>query len=216
MQVLRSISKIFEAATSDKPHDNEVPKKVGDINTNSGGPPRVGKNHVPPPRVSTPDTTTEFNNPTNPSKVWQTPLNHQRHTRSNTPMTPIPEEVPRTRHKKATAGNRAPPITTLPRPPTPHDVPASTTGTPPRRSTRARAPRGPIFVSQAAVYHVLASALEDTTRLYTPTKMVKEREYDGTDSLHLDHVCNGVVHPVTGETITKYKQLIRDPITKAV
>lgn len=216
MQALRSISKMFEAATSTTPHDQVVPKKVTDSNTNSGGPPRVGKNHVPPPRVGTPNNTTESNSPTSPSKIWQIPLNHQRHTRSNTPMTPIPEEVPKARRKKATAVNRAPPITTLPRPPTPHDVPATTTGTPPRRSTRARAPRGPIFVSQAAVYHVLASALEDTARLYTPTKMVKEREYDGTDSLHLDHVCNGVVHPVTGETITKYKKLIRDPLTKAV
>ena len=30
------------------------------------------------------------------------------------------------------------------------------------------------------------------------------------------HVCNGVVHPVTGKTITKYKQLIQDPLTRAV
>ena len=31
-----------------------------------------------------------------------------------------------------------------------------------------------------------------------------------------DEVVNGVVHPVTKETITKYKQLIADPITRKV
>eukprot|EP00804_Cyclotella_cryptica_P019092 CCRYP_014474-RA/>CCRYP_014474-RA protein AED:0.53 eAED:0.53 QI:0/0/0/0.5/0/0/2/0/121 len=29
----------------------------------------------------------------------------------------------------------------------------------------------------------------------------------------LEHVCNGVVHPVTKETITKYKKLANDPLT---
>ena len=31
----------------------------------------------------------------------------------------------------------------------------------------------------------------------------------------ISHVCNGVVHPNTGETITKYKTLINDPATRS-
>ena len=34
--------------------------------------------------------------------------------------------------------------------------------------------------------------------------------------LGLEHVCNGVVHPVTKETITNYKRLIQDPITREI
>ena len=29
-------------------------------------------------------------------------------------------------------------------------------------------------------------------------------------------MCNGVVHPITGETITKYKTLAKDPVTKKI
>jgi hypothetical protein len=32
----------------------------------------------------------------------------------------------------------------------------------------------------------------------------------------LDHYCNAVVHPVTGETITKYEKLANDPVTRDV
>ena len=114
-------------------------------------------------------------------------------------MTPIPEEVTKLTSAQAPAAAPSPKI-----------------GTSPRRSTCAQSQQGPIFVSQAAIYHVLASALEDTTRLYTLTKLHQERVYDGTDALNLDHAYNGVVHPVTGETITKYKQLIQDPFARAV
>jgi hypothetical protein len=32
----------------------------------------------------------------------------------------------------------------------------------------------------------------------------------------LEHICNGVVHPVTQETITKYEKLANDPIIQTV
>ena len=34
------------------------------------------------------------------------------------------------------------------------------------------------------------------------------------EPLNLEHVCNGVVHPITGKTITKYTKLANDPVTK--
>ena len=30
----------------------------------------------------------------------------------------------------------------------------------------------------------------------------------------IEHMCAPVVHPVTGETITKYQKLAQDPVTK--
>ena len=36
------------------------------------------------------------------------------------------------------------------------------------------------------------------------------------EELGIEHVCNGVVHPITKETITNYKKLINDPITREI
>ena len=51
---------------------------------------------------------------------------------------------------------------------------------------------------------------------HVPTTMLKQRiaEDKEADFDQLQQVCNGVVHPVTGETITKYKTLAKDPATK--
>jgi hypothetical protein len=35
-------------------------------------------------------------------------------------------------------------------------------------------------------------------------------------AINIDHFCAPVVHPITGETITKYQKLARDPITREV
>ena len=47
---------------------------------------------------------------------------------------------------------------------------------------------------------------------------MKELESIGerAEELGLEHVANGVVHPVTQETITNYKKLIKDPITREI
>ena len=35
-------------------------------------------------------------------------------------------------------------------------------------------------------------------------------------AVDIDHFCAPVVHPVTGETITKYKMLVNDPVTREI
>jgi hypothetical protein len=35
-------------------------------------------------------------------------------------------------------------------------------------------------------------------------------------AINVDHFCAPVVHPVTGETITKYQKLVKDPVTREV
>eukprot|EP00804_Cyclotella_cryptica_P002894 CCRYP_009400-RA/>CCRYP_009400-RA protein AED:0.36 eAED:0.34 QI:0/0/0/1/0/0/4/0/453 len=53
------------------------------------------------------------------------------------------------------------------------------------------------------------------TNVFTPTKHSTENPSFVFDA-HLEHVCNGVVHPVTKETITKYEKLANDPLMQEV
>ena len=43
---------------------------------------------------------------------------------------------------------------------------------------------------------------------------LKERVKESEANVHPEHMANGVVHPVTKETITKYKKLISDPLLR--
>ena len=43
---------------------------------------------------------------------------------------------------------------------------------------------------------------------------LKDQVAESKVNLDPEHVVNGVVHPVTKETITKYKKLINDPILR--
>eukprot|EP00804_Cyclotella_cryptica_P022272 CCRYP_018126-RA/>CCRYP_018126-RA protein AED:0.26 eAED:0.24 QI:0/0/0/1/0/0.33/3/0/620 len=51
--------------------------------------------------------------------------------------------------------------------------------------------------------------------MFTPTKLNKQQHVFMVDT-ELDHVCNGVVHPITKETITKYEKLANDPTLQGV
>ena len=85
--------------------------------------------------------------------------------------------------------------------------------TSPHRSTRPRSSRLPIFVSQSAVNHVLSNAIEGNLPHTIPTKILKSRDPPISYMDPLDTVCCAVVHPITGEVITKYKTLAEDPVT---
>jgi hypothetical protein len=122
--------------------------------------------------------------------IWKTLCIHQRCNRKNTPIPTIPKVVP----------------------PEPATKPAVQPQ--PRLSTRTRAPKSLIYVSQAAIYNFLGSALEDNTQIYTPLSIQKLRKDNRL--CEIEHTCNGVVHPVTGKTTTKYKTLIKDPLTRLV
>ena len=50
--------------------------------------------------------------------------------------------------------------------------------------------------------------------MYVPDKLQQERNKTKIRDFDLQEVCNGVIHPVTGETITKYKTLANDSTTK--
>ena len=83
-----------------------------------------------------------------------------------------------------------------------------------RHQTNIITPTSPIFVSQAAVYEFLGSTLEPSKTIIMPLSIQKEIMKNNTQNFDLQDVCNGVVQPVTGEPITKYKTLANDPTTK--
>ena len=89
--------------------------------------------------------------------------------------------------------------------------------TPPtRRSPRThmRTTNQPTNIAMAAIYHFLGNAIAQQHNYTIPDNIQKLRTETKTESFHLQDVCNGVVHPVTGETITKYRQLANDTILK--
>eukprot|EP00804_Cyclotella_cryptica_P012648 CCRYP_016913-RA/>CCRYP_016913-RA protein AED:0.31 eAED:0.31 QI:0/0/0/1/0/0/3/0/469 len=51
--------------------------------------------------------------------------------------------------------------------------------------------------------------------MFTPTKLTKHKPVYTVDT-QLEHVCNGVVNPITKETITKYETLANDPTLQDV
>jgi hypothetical protein len=55
----------------------------------------------------------------------------------------------------------------------------------------------------------------DTINAFTPTKYNTHQPVFTVDA-QLEHICNGVVHPVTKETVTKYKKLANDPLLQTV
>ena len=74
----------------------------------------------------------------------------------------------------------------------------------PRRSLRT-----PRIISQSAISHMCANTFTFLDA-FTPLKLKENR-----NMVDIEHVCNGVVHPVSGEVITNYKKLIADKLLKS-
>ena len=97
--------------------------------------------------------------------------------------------------------------------PTPRDA-----TTPTRRSTRIlqrTQQLGPASISPDALYHVAGLGYTDAPLWSVPTKLEDEK-LQLKMPIDLQEMCNGVVHPVTNETINKYEKLIAEPLLKDV
>eukprot|EP00804_Cyclotella_cryptica_P018372 CCRYP_015481-RA/>CCRYP_015481-RA protein AED:0.17 eAED:0.17 QI:0/0/0/1/1/1/2/0/862 len=163
---------------------------------------------APPPRVSTPSTSVD---PTDPTNLRTQRFVHQRHTRSNTPMT-TPSEDTSThtsrRQTKSTHDHNMPNYITQ------DDINAVTIKPP--SGFIAQSTHTPCNIKAHALYHVVSNLLNTTsTTAYTPTKHSTDTQSFTFDA-QLEHTCNGVVHPVTKETITKYETLANDPLMENV
>ena len=174
--------------------------------------------HITPPllqRVSDTPRMTTANNPTS-KRVLQTKIRtHKRTTRGNIPgalpmiIRPNIIEhindtvIPSTKRVRITKS---------------HTKRANASATTPRRSTRLRhiAPpanvrfRNSRIISQEAINLLLMDDIENDWSQFTPLSLrpqpIHQRNYA--------HYAMPMVHPVTGETITSYKKLMKDPVTR--
>ena len=129
-------------------------------------------------------------NPTATHITRTAPRVHLRHTRNNVPPTSTPIET--------TTAAPAPWVATPP-----NNEPTTIQDTlEPRRSPRI-ALQSPRLYSNAAL-----AALR--TQTYAP--LPNSHAIPWT----CEHFCAPVIHPVTGESITKYKKLVDDPITQHI
>ena len=69
-------------------------------------------------------------------------------------------------------------------------------------------PRAPASISPQALYSYFSNAVFDTPEWPIPNNLVNE-ELPTTPQIDIEEYANGVVRPVTKETITKYKTLMR-------
>jgi hypothetical protein len=76
-------------------------------------------------------------------------------------------------------------------------------------------PSTPASISTQALYRVIGDTYYQAPSSSVPRRLEQSR-LTLTPEVDLEEVCNGVVHPVTKETITKYKKLIAEPLIRDV
>ena len=76
-----------------------------------------------------------------------------------------------------------------------------------QQSIRVQSPRGGASISKSAVYSVLGNAFLADLPQFVPG-ILQNSKLVFTPPPDIEEQCNGVVHPVTNETITKYKKMI--------
>jgi len=84
---------------------------------------------------------------------------------------------------------------------------------PPSPPLRMQTPRGHASISRQALYHVINLAF-NVPPTYTIPRALLESPDRFWHIIDIEEVCNGVVHPITKETITKYPELMHDPLLK--
>ena len=118
----------------------------------------------------------------------------------------VPKAAPRRSPRHQAAQANTPPSTSPPPPPTPR-----------RERARSNMQRSAAIISQEAVNLVTARVFDDESDIFTPNALMStDVDLDKQAVPHLELFCAPVVHPETGETITKYKALIKDPLLREI
>jgi hypothetical protein len=86
---------------------------------------------------------------------------------------------------------------------------------PRKPNTRPTYAGTPCSITADALYHVLGKSLSENWSTFCPHRINRNNPYD-LSQYEVCHEANGVVHPVTKETITKYEKLMNDPHTMRV
>jgi hypothetical protein len=82
----------------------------------------------------------------------------------------------------------------------------------PRRSTHLISNRTPCNISCKALYHIIKLGFANAPAISIAQKLTHNQYTDPV--IEIEEYCNGVVHPVTKETITHYRKLIKDPVLR--
>jgi hypothetical protein len=82
----------------------------------------------------------------------------------------------------------------------------------PQCSTLLISNRTPCNVMCQALYHIINLGFANAPATSIPCKLT-HNQYTGP-VIEIEEYCNGMVHPLTKETITHYRKLIKDPLLK--
>jgi len=94
------------------------------------------------------------------------------------------------------------------------EMPTTRSSTRPRRSTRLITNQTPCNISRQALYHIIGLGFTNAPAYTVPNLLAQhQKQYTGP-LINIKEYCYGVVHPVTKETITHYRKLIKDPLLK--
>ena len=168
-------------------------------------------------RVRNAPHTMAANNPTSKRIMQNKPRTHQRATRRNTPGA-LPQIV-RPLEPSTDVTFRMPHIIEeIPKSAKAHTVEQRRVRkaemSKPRRSTRLTKDnhirfRNSRIISQEAINLLLLDDIDNGTTPYIPIKLLPTT----ATTTNFEHYAMPMVHPVTSETISSYKKLMKDPVT---
>ncbi len=91
------------------------------------------------------------------------------------------------------------------------EYPTSRPTTTPRQSTQLMYNCTPCNIPKQALYHIIGVGL---TPLYTIPRSLAKHANKYAPVIGIDKYCCGIVPPVTKETITQYRKLMKEPLLK--
>jgi len=94
------------------------------------------------------------------------------------------------------------------------EIPTTRPASPPRRTTTLFSSRTSCSISRQALYHVIGLGCTNAPANTVLTSLAKHHKQYTGPLIDTEEYCYGVVHPVTNETITHYRKLIKDPLLK--
>ncbi len=94
------------------------------------------------------------------------------------------------------------------------EMPTMRPSAPPRHSTQLITNRTSCNISRQALYHIIDLGFTNALANTIPQLLSKyHKQYTGP-LIDIEEYCYGVIHPVTKETITHYRKIIKDPLLK--
>ena len=150
-------------------------------------------------RIGNTPEVTSSTNPTSPNTVTMAPKTHQRNTRNNTPMATLPIARPKQPKRRSPRLNPEVETQEVATTPNVNRIPMAT----------------PNIISQEALNTITDKVWDDTSTQWTPRDFMEAypteiKTGQNIFDVDIEHFCAAVVHPDTGETITKYKVLAND------